>query len=51
MVGLDAYLSTVNNNLSLIWSGWQGFGFWFVAAGSLIVAGMAVASCAGSTGS
>ncbi len=69
---LDAYLSTVNNNLSLIMKRLtgvtvvvagvgsiagifgmseaqtafrfdEGFGFWFVAAGSLLVAGLAVA--------
>ena len=69
---LDAYLSTVNNNLSLIMKRLtgvtvvvagvgsiagifgmseaqtafrfdEGFGFWFVAAGSLVIAGMAVA--------
>jgi magnesium transporter len=68
---LDAYLSTVNNNLSLIMKRLtgvtvvvagvgsiagifgmseaqtafrfdEGFGFWFVAAGSLLVAGLAV---------
>jgi len=69
---LDAYLSTVNNNLSLIMKRLtgvtvvvagiaavggifgmseaqaafrldEGFGFWFVTAGSLVLAGMAVA--------
>jgi magnesium transporter len=69
---LDAYLSTVNNNLSLIMKRLtgvtvvvagvgsiagifgmseaqtafrldEGFGFWFVAAGSLAIAGLAVA--------
>jgi magnesium transporter len=68
---LDAYLSTVNNNLSLIMKRLtgvtvvvagvgsiggifgmseaqaafrldEGFGFWFVAFGSLVIAGMAV---------